>query len=62
MCSSEQCELSRNKVEISVRPLEQQFTPEQEKLFNRRYEENYDIPDPVYLEWHPESNLDTYSD
>ena len=39
---------------------EQQFTPEQEELFNRRYEEKYDIPDPIYFQWlkinHPESH------
>ena len=60
LCSSEQC---GNEEETPVRPSEQQFTPEQEELFNRRYEENYDIPDPIYLEWlkinHPESHPET---
>ena len=27
------------------------FSAEQEKLYQRRYEENYNIPDPDYLEW-----------
>ena len=25
-----------------------EFSPEQELLFQRRYKENFDIPDPVY--------------
>ena len=28
-----------------------EFSPEQELLFQRRYEEYYDIPDPVYQQW-----------
>ena len=27
------------------------FSPEQEQLFQRRYEENYNIPDMLYLQW-----------
>ena len=48
-----------------MRKHEQQFTPEQEELFNRRYEEKYDLPDPIYFEWlkinHPESHPDNSS-
>lgn len=62
LCSSDQCV---NVEETPVRTSEQQFTPEQEELFNRRYEENYDIPDLIYLEWlkinHPESHPDSSS-
>ena len=28
-----------------------EFSPEQELLFQRRYEEKYDLPDPVYQQW-----------
>ena len=28
-----------------------EFLPEQELLFQRRYEEKYDLPDPVYQQW-----------
>ena len=65
--SSEQRELSfySNEEEPPAYPSDQQFTPEQEALFNRRLEENYDIPDPVYLEWlkinHPEKHPDNSS-
>ena len=62
LCSSEQC---GNEEETPVHPSEQQFTPEQEKLFNRRYEENYNTPDPIYFEWlminHAESHPDNLS-
>ena len=37
------------------------FSAEQEKLYQRRYEENYNIPDPDYLEWlkinHPSEHV-----
>ena len=28
-----------------------EFSPEQELLFQKRFEENYDLPDPVYQQW-----------
>ena len=28
-----------------------EFSPEQELLFQRGYEEKYDLPDPVYQQW-----------
>ena len=30
---------------------EKSFSADQEKLYQRRYEENYNLPDPEYLEW-----------
>ena len=45
---------------------EKSFSADQEKLYQRRYEENYNLPDPEYLEWlkinHPSEyilNLET---
>ena len=28
-----------------------EFTSDQEQLFQRRFVENYDLPDPVYQQW-----------
>ena len=37
------------------------FSPENELLFRRRYEENYNVGDPEYIAWlrinHPEFNV-----
>jgi len=38
------------------------FIPEQEELFWRRFEENYDILDPVYLQWVKINHPDKYPD
>ena len=58
-------ELDFNENEALACSSEQQFTPEQEELFKRRYEEEYDIPDPLYLQWvkinHPEKHPDNTS-
>ena len=67
MSSSEQQELSSysREEEPPANQFHQQFTSEQEALFSKRFDENYDIPDPVYLEWlkinHPEAHPDNSS-
>ena len=59
------CELDFTETEALACSSEQQFTPEQEELFKRRYAEEYDIPDPLYLQWvkinHPEKHPDSTS-
>ena len=59
LCLSEQCD---HEEQTLVDLSEQQFTHEQEELFNKRYDEKYDVPDPIYLKWlkinHPESHPD----
>ena len=67
MSSSEQQDLSSysSEEESPANSVHQQFTSEQEALFSKRFEENYDIPDPVYLEWltinHPKAHPDNSS-
>ena len=64
MSSSEQQELSSysSEEEPPANQFHQQFTSEQEALFSKRFDKNYDISDPVYLEWlkinHPEAYPD----
>ena len=57
LCLSEQCD---HEEQTLVDLSERQFTHEQEELCNRRYEEKYDVPDPIYLKWlkinHPDGH------
>ena len=63
--SSSQPTNTSGATEHSEKQQQKSFSADQEKLYKRRYEENYNLPDPEYLEWlkinHPSeyiSNLD----
>ena len=47
--------------EIGDTPSSPPFTADQETLFARRFEENYDVQDTTYIAWlkinHPEKSL-----
>ena len=68
--SGDSVEMSENDKEANSTPNpagdEPSFTPEEEKLYETRYEEDYNIFDAKYIKWlelnHPSESLDTPPD